>query len=84
MNKDEIVQEINTLHEADLLWRVGEVREWLRPGDKKTAIEQITALCHYQDELIMILQKELVDLRIRETVTRSEFYPMSCSPKKRY
>ncbi|GGB98290.1 hypothetical protein [Dyadobacter sediminis] len=84
MKKDELKMQISLINEGDLQERSMQLFEWLHPGKMKNTVQEMFDLINYQTELISVLQKELIDLRIQQSDSKPVFYPMSYTPHKRH
>jgi hypothetical protein len=84
MNRPDLRQAIDLIYDSGIIAASEELSNWLRPGRKKEALQTLFELLDYQNALIEVLQKELIDLRIEQCELKSKFYPMSYTPRKRY
>ena len=84
MSRAEFRQAIDLIHESRINDASEELYQWLRPGPRKEALRTLFELLDYQNGLIEVLEKELVDLRIEKSELKPTFYPMSYTPRKRY
>ncbi|WP_353720197.1 hypothetical protein [Dyadobacter sp. 676] len=84
MNRPELRQAIGLIYEGGINTASEELYNWLRPGRKKETLQTLFELLDYQNALIEVLEKELIDLRIEKSELKPKFYPMSYTPRKRY
>jgi len=84
MNRAELRQAIDLIYESGINDASEKLYQWLRPGRKKEALQALFELLDYQNNLIEVLEKELIDLRIEKSELKPKFYPMSYTPRKRY
>ena len=84
MNRSDLRQAIDLIYEGGINESGEELYDWLRPGRKKDTLQTLFELLDYQNTLIEVLEKELIDLRIEQCELKPKFYPMSFTPRKRY
>lgn len=84
MNRQELRQAIDLVYECGINDASEELYQWLHPGRKKDTLQTLFELLDYQNALIEVLEKELIDLRIEQCELKPKFYPMSFTPRKRY
>lgn len=84
MNRSDLRQAIDLIYQNGITEASEELFQWLRPGQKKETLQTLFELFDYQNALIEVLEKELIDLRIEQSELKPKFYPMSYTPRKRY
>lgn len=84
MNRSDLRQIIGLIYENGINEAGEELYQWLHPGRKKETLQTLFELLDYQNALIEVLEKELIDLRIEQSELKPKLYPMSYTPRKRY
>ena len=84
MNRSDLRQAIELIYQCGINDASEELYHWLRSGRKKETLQALFELLDYQNTLIDVLEKELIDLRIEQCELIPKFYPMSFTPRKRY